>query len=610
MYAGNRQPRAARAPRFNLQALRTLAGDSVFARCEEYVRAGRVELLSRDGDRIVGQVMGSEIYRIELRGQGSAISGRCSCPAFENGFCKHLVAAALTVNAEAGSGEKMPDRLGTIREHLRSQGADRLVEMILHLAERDPALLGRLDLAASAASGDPEDVAERCRKALHRALRTGRYVDYAHAGSWVQGVLQVLDRMELLIGAGHAVLLLRLLDDAFPRIARALEQVDDSDGGGTEILERAAALHLAACHAVRPDPVALARDLFERETEDEFGTFRGASLSYADVLGPKGLAEYRRLAQSAWDRLGPGRRMVGRVMVMDRDGVARYQLFGILDSFAARDGDIETRIALRATDLLRAQDYLRLAEFCLEHGRAAEALRWAEEGAWLFDDDPSAERLLLFLAGRYRVVDRAPEAETALWRGFERRPSMELYRCIAETASREAEARVVAADRAVALLEDRIAATKSGAHAFVPVGLADLLLEILILERRLPEAWTASRRHRCSDPQLLRLAQASESACPDDALQTYAAVAERQIALANKGGYGEACRLIKRMEVLRTTAGDKEAHRAYVAEILERHRAKRSFVAMLAEATASGEEIPNRGSARRSTQRGAWMKVR
>ena len=59
-------------------------------------------------------------------------------------------------------------------------GADRLAEMILGLAERDPALLDRLDLAASAAaSGDPAEVAGRCRAALTRALRTGRFVEYA-----------------------------------------------------------------------------------------------------------------------------------------------------------------------------------------------------------------------------------------------------------------------------------------------------------------------------------------------------------------------------------------------------------------------------------------------
>ncbi len=602
MPAEKRQNQAARAPRFDPRALRARAGDSVFARGEEYARAGRVELLSRDGDRILAQVMGSEIYSIELHGQGAAFSGRCSCPAFENGFCKHLVATALTVNAETESGRRMPGRLGTIREHLRSQGAERLVEMILHLAERDPALLDSLDLAASAASGDPEELAEQCRKTLHRALRTGRFVDYAHAGSWVQGVLQILDQMDSLIGASHAALVLRLLDDAFPRIARALEHVDDSDGGGMEILERAAALHLAACRAARPDAVALARDLFARETEDAFDTFRGASVSYADVLGPKGLAEYRRLAQTEWERLPPGRRMVGRVMVMEREGATRYQLFGILDSFAAQDGDIDTRIALRAADLVRAHDYLSLAEFCLEHDRAAEALRWAEEGAWLFDEDPSAERLLLFLAGRYRAVGRAPEAEAALWRGFERRPSLDLYRGITEAAPREAEGRAVAADRAVALLEDRIAATKTGAHAYVAVGIANLLLEILVLERRLPEAWAASRRHRYSDPQLLRLAEASESARPHDALGTYAAAAERQIALTNKGGYGEACRLIKRMEALRATLDEKETHRAYVADLLERHRAKRSFVAMVSETSGRAEQSPNQRSAKRSGQ--------
>jgi uncharacterized Zn finger protein len=605
-----RPSRRAGTPRFDPQALRELAGDGAYARGVEYVRAGRVELLSGGADRVLARVLGSEVYRVELGGRDAELSGHCSCPAFERGFCKHMVATALAVDAETGAGREVPDRIGAIRAHLRGQGVDRLADMILGLAERDQALLDRLDLAAGAATSDPEELAERCRKALRRALRTGGFVEYGGAGRWVEGVLAVLEQMETLVAAGHAVPVLGLLDDAFPRIARALEQVDDSDGGGIEILERAAAVHLAACRAARPEPVALARDLFARETEGEFDIFHGAGTTYAELLGPEGLAEYRRLAQAAWERLRPGRRMVGRVMVMDADGIARHRLSGILDGFAARDGDLETRIALRAGDLVRAHDYLRLAEFCLEHDRSGEALRWAEEGAWLFDEDPSAERLLLFLAARYRAVGCAPEAEAALWRGFERRPSMELYRGMAETAPDDAAGRTALADRAVALLEQRLAVPKGTTQDLARGGLADLLVEVLVLERRLPEAWAASRRHGCSAHRLLHLAEASETTCPEDALGAYAELAERQIALANRGGYTEACRLIARMGALRAAAGEEAAHRAYVADLLSRHEAKRSFAAMLAEVAGSGGHGPGQRTAGRSGSNKAWQRSR
>jgi hypothetical protein len=164
-------------PRFDPAALRALAGGAVFGRGEDYARSGRVELLSDDGERVRARVLGTEVYRVALRGRGREFEGECSCPAFaDHGFCKHLVATALAANAAGEDGEAVPDRIGAIRAHLRAQGADRLAEMVLDLAERDPALLDRLDLAASAAApGDPAEVAERCRAALTRALRTGRF---------------------------------------------------------------------------------------------------------------------------------------------------------------------------------------------------------------------------------------------------------------------------------------------------------------------------------------------------------------------------------------------------------------------------------------------------
>jgi hypothetical protein len=247
-------------PRFGPAVLRDMAGDTVFWRGEDYVRSGRVELLSDDGDDLRARVAGTEIYRATLRGRGGSFAGECSCPAFaEHGFCKHLVATALFANAAQDGDKAVLDRLGAIRAHLRAQGVERLAEMILDLAERDPVLFDRLDLAASAASGDPAEIASRCRAALKRVLRTSRFVEYGEAGAWTQGVIDVLDQLAGLIGPGRAALVLEMTDELFRRLPRALENVDDSDGGGSEIVARAAELHLAACEAAQPEPVALAR---------------------------------------------------------------------------------------------------------------------------------------------------------------------------------------------------------------------------------------------------------------------------------------------------------------------------------------------------------------
>ena len=100
----------------------------------------------------------------------------------------------------------------------------------------------------------------------------------------------------------------------------------------------------------------------------------------------QGLAEYRRLASEAWAKLPP---ITGEARERHESAGDYGQLMRIMDIFAERDGDVESRIALRAKNLSSTWSYLQLVEFCREHGRQEEALRWAEEGLWVFEDDRS-----------------------------------------------------------------------------------------------------------------------------------------------------------------------------------------------------------------------------
>jgi uncharacterized Zn finger protein len=81
--------------RFDVAALRDVAGEKVFARGVDYHEDGQVEIVTLDRVRVLARVIGSEVYRCELVGMGKKFSGECSCPAFSDwGFCKHLVATA------------------------------------------------------------------------------------------------------------------------------------------------------------------------------------------------------------------------------------------------------------------------------------------------------------------------------------------------------------------------------------------------------------------------------------------------------------------------------------------------------------------------------------
>jgi uncharacterized Zn finger protein len=573
----NKGNRAAGLLRFDVGTLRELAGEKVFARGVAYHDDKQVEIISIDGARVLAKVIGSEVYRSELEGTGKKFSGECSCPAFSDwGFCKHLVAVALTANdLEPGAVEQAANRLSKIREHLRAGGIEPLVTMIMGLAERDPTLLGDLELAAAEVTADDQTLFVQFKKAITEATRTRGFVEYREARDWAETIERILDRVANLIGIGRAKLVLRLLDHFFARMDEALNSMDDSDGHGGAVYAKACEIHLAACRAAKPEPTVLARELFAREMDTDWDFFHGASETYADVLGDVGLAEYRRLASEAWQTIKP-LRAGGRLAHDEQFGV-RLRLGAILESFAEREGDVDARIAIRANDLSTAYAYLGIAQLCLDHRREAEALKWAEEGVWQFEDHPD-ERLVFFMADLYRRIGRNEDVDKLLWQNFERLPSIELYRKLKAAAGSRKAAIEAVRDRAVALLRSKLGKPETKARWSSP---RELLLRLLISEKLVAEAWEVVRGHGSGESQLMDLAKQSERSHPDEALSAYTHEVERLVSLGGQHNYEEASKIIARMQSIRKRLGANADHAVFLADFTSRHKAKRNLMKLL-----------------------------
>ena len=551
--------------RFDVASLRTRAGPKVFARGEEYHSDGQVEILSIERDRVLAQVMGSEDYRTVLTGRGKKIGGECSCPAFRDwGFCKHMVATGLAANEVAETGaEKGPSVLDRIRAHLKQKGVDALVEMVVELAERDTALFRKLDIAATgSASGDAKSLEKQLRRLIDGATRSRGFVDYDEAEDWADNVGAALDAIAQLVDGQHAALAMKLALHAIDRIEDAIEGIDDSDGHGHALLEQAGDIHLAACLAAKPDPVVLARELFPRQLHGQFDTFYRAVVRYDEALGEAGLAEYRRLALEAWEKLPPP------VRKPEKNEKDPSVLVDILDFFAERDGDVEARIALRSRNLSTSSDYLTLAKFCLAEGRKEEALRHAEEGLWMFEDGRPDERLVLFVVDLLARAGRKEDAVTRLWNAFEKAPSLDLYRQIRKLGGKTAR------ERALTYLASKAAASRPMTGDMS----VSTYIRVLMEEKMYDAAWTALRSHPEMGPYLTGpLAEASEETHPQEALAAHARNVEFHINNGGRTGDKEACRLIARMARLR----DPAAQAQYVASLKERHRLKRNFIKLL-----------------------------
>lgn len=542
--------------RIDTDALRKLAGDRAFARGAEYFRGGQVQILLIEPTRVLAQVSGSEDYRTELTGRGQMLDGHCSCRAFEDwGFCKHMVAVGLAANA-TGDGEDA-GALSRIRDHLKTKSAEALADMIVKMAERDAQLFRRLELDAAASQADDATLEARLRRALEAAVRTGAYVDYASTPDWAAGVDEVLDVIESIAAGNHAAVALKLARLAIDRIEKAIADIDDSEGHGGALLHRAAEIHLVAAEMAQPDPLQFARDLFVLEMEDGYDAFYGSVARYAEVLGERGLTEYRRLADAAWRKSSARSKNSEEFANGDR-------LANILDLFAEQDGDLDARIALRRRDLSSPYRYLTLAQFCLEHHRRDEAIKYAVEGLWTFEDGRQDERLVLFAADLLTKTERPADAETYLWRAFEKAPSLELYTRLRKTGG------AAARQRALQSLE-RLCTERAGKGWQSP---ADLLVEVHLQDRAFDEAWAALRRFGASIGLKERIAKATEKTHTMEALEVYEEGVEY---LARSAAYAEAVKLIARMAKLR--GGPEQA--TYLAKVRERHGKKRNFMKLL-----------------------------
>jgi hypothetical protein len=531
-----------------MAALRDMAGSTTFARGQAYCDDGKVEIVAVEATRIAARVLGTEVYCTRLEGSGKRFAGECSCPAFaDRGFCKHLVATALAANALSHDAAKtIGSRFARIREHLRAQGIDALVDKLLALAERDDVLLRDLELAAAVAGEDDNAVLMRFRGAIADAVSTHGYVEYGEVGGWAAGVETVLEGIESLVAHGRPGLALALLDDFFDEMENALGEIDDSDGRSGELVARAGDIHLKACLAAKPEPIELAQSLYAREIGSEWDFFYGASEAYGEVLGETGLAEYRRLATEAWKKLKP---LHPRSSDENRYGL-RLTLASILEGFAERDGDLDARIEIRKKDLSSAYDYLGIAQLCATHGRDADALKWAEEGLWQFEGNPDT-RLVVFAGELYARLGRPTDAEAVLWREFERAPSVDYYKQVKAVLDGGRSL----CDRATGFLKNQLAKPASRSSPRW-ASLPDVLLRLLVEERRLDDAWDVAAKHKVGMYEKMRLAEASEASHPARAWPVYADHVENIVRPGGQRNYQEACKFIGRIGDLRAKLGE------------------------------------------------------
>lgn len=576
--------------------IRQLAGERYFERGVNYFRQGRVTELEDFGDSVEAIVEGTEEYVVTLSAKSGELEHDCNCPlGLDDAFCKHCVAVALAwmdgqgkaAAAKNGSPSKSADSAKITNEDIASaldaQDKAGLINQILEWAQDSPALKEKLMHMAARRKG-PEAGIALARKTLETATRIRNYVDYREMRTYAAGVDAAIDLVEELFRSGQADGVIDLCEAGVRWLSTAIEQVDDSDGYMSMLLERLQDLHLRACIEVKPDAAILARKLFQAEMSGGFGEWSNAAEKYAEVLGEEGLGAYRRLAEAAWAKV-PAK--------AERDGdsgrESHHTITRIMEALARQSGNVEELVAVLERDLSHAYQYLRIAGLYREGGAREKALAWAERGMKAMPGYEGAA-LRIFVAEEYRHSDRHADALRIIWIEFRDNPNLESYKRLEEFA-RAAEDWEDWRGQALTHVRRTLAGggSKPSSRATALVHSwrfrerdRSLLVEIFLYECKAEDAWAEAQAGGCNDSLWLRLAEGREKQHSIDAMAIYLRLGDKDILRAT-GNYDSGVALLERAAAAANAAGKSAEFEAEFDVLLKKYKAKRNLQKLVAD---------------------------
>ena len=434
--------------------------------------------------------------------------------------------------------------------------------------------------AARRSQGDP-DIATY-RRVLTNAFRTGGFVDWRGVYDYAQRIHQALAGIEELLREGYATQVIELVELGLQQCERALDEVDDSDGEVGGIRDRLQELHLAACRKAKPEPEALARKLFDWEMKSQWDVFHGAARTYARILGRKGLAMYRKLAEPIWAE-------VPALVPNDKRDSFEHKRFAvthIMEALAELSGDVEEQVAVKCRDLSHAYCFLQIAELYRQNGQDDKALEWAEKGVKA-SPERTDSRLREFLANEYHRRRRHDAAMALVWNEFGNHPGLESYQLLKRHADQAGQWPSRRED-ALTAFRERIQAAKDKRQRseYDLWDWADHsdLVHIFLWEKNAEAAWQEAQAGGCSAELWMELAAKREKEHPADAVAVYQRQVEHIINGKSNASYEAAVRLLHKVHKLVVKMGGTTEFHDFVASLRVRHKPKRNLIKLLDQA--------------------------
>ena len=463
-----------------------------------------------------------------------------------------------------------------IEGYLLSLDEAALRALVFEASLRDDALREKLLMAAAVA--ESKDL-KSLRNVVEQATRTHGFVEWREAGNYANRLDDLAVLLEERIAEGVPELVL-LIEEAVSLAEAALQHIDDSGGEVMPAILHLQKVHLAACIALRPDPVALGKRLHDYQIDGEWDTYSEVLPAYSAALGEAGLKVYRRRVEDAWKALP----QLNPEDYRNSWSSERVRVEAAMEAIATHIGDFELLLAVGMKNLSSPVRFLELARLFQARDRIDEALAWVERGVAAFPnerlDDLLSRGIELQLARGTHA-----EAEALAWHRFEMDAGCEAYFRLLEVAD-QIDRRPELRDKALAYLWERVAEDES------PIGMARRsrweqprrgeIVSIFLREGNADSMWEAFCGGSVAIELWDRVAAERGKSHHEEAIALYKRLLPHVVEGGARGShYGEAFAIVKKIQALRTAHKQLGIFGDELAGIRLEWKRKRNFQKLL-----------------------------
>ncbi len=574
-----------------------------FKRGENYYRQGAVLKVIRRGNLVQSYVEGSEYepyeVQITLDDRGVAVA-TCSCPYDWGGWCKHIVAVLLTCIRDPASVE---ERL-SLKDLLSPLTREQLQDLVLHLVEAMPSLIedveewveeqvpfsGSVSETAPVTpqrrtAVDPAAYQRKVRSAFRSLSRMRPSEAYWHIGEVVDQVRGILDEAWKFIEAGDGLNALAVLEGITAGYVEEWTSLDDSEGDVSAFFED---LGIAWTEALltadlsREERMAWVRKLEEwREGLEDYGVEEYFDVALAaaeqgwDYPPLVQVLQGEITSRGAWESEDDipdyaDQLAIARLNVLERQG--RFQEYLYLaeaesqtDHYVrmlVRLGRVEEAVNYGLQYLFTTDEALSLARALHEHGHPVQALRIAEHGLSLQGSRYALAQWLAETAAAMGDLRRALEATRA---AFHEYPSLSTY----------LRARELSGERWPEVRTDLLARL---AQAASPAEQVEIYLHEGMVDEAIRVVDTSGY---VGHAVVERVVDAVLRSHPDWAIRQCRRQAEHIMDGGKSQYYAQAGEWLSRAREAYRVAGREAEWRAYLQELMERHKRKYSLMPIL-----------------------------